>query len=114
MHLQTTVGIYFELMATPIKNTKQHTYESFPRIDEDCGDEDVVQTHDNFSSTVDSKSTDASFTLTSTFSVKGDNQFTWENHSTGKASKIMKKMGSDQFRILPTGYLLYFPSTQRC
>ena len=79
-------------MATPIKKTKQHTYESFPRVDENFGDEDVIQTHDNFSSTFNSKSTDSSFTLTSAFNEKGADQFTWEKHSTGVASKIMKKM----------------------
>ena len=91
--INNSSNILYELMATPIKKTKQHTYESFPRVDEDCGDEDVVQTHDNFSSTFNSKSTDSSFTLTSAFSVKGADQFSWEKHSTGVASKIMKKMG---------------------
>ena len=33
------------------------------------------------------------FTSTSTFSVKGADQFTWEKPSTGVASKKMKKMG---------------------
>ena len=82
--INNSSNILYELMATPIKKTKQHTYESFPRIDEDCSDEDVVQTHDNFSSTFNS-------TLTSTFSVKSDDLFTSGKHSN-VASKIMKKM----------------------
>ena len=81
--INNSSNILYELMATPIKKTKQHTYESLPRVDEECGNEDVVQTHDNFSSTFNSKSTDSSFTSTSTFSVKGADQFTWEKHLTG-------------------------------
>ena len=77
--INNSSNILYELMPTPIIKTKQHTYESFPRVDEDCGDEDVVQTHDHFSSTFNSKSTDSSFTLTSTFSVKGADQFTWNS-----------------------------------